>query len=248
MTRHGHHHNHHHHHEYHYEQRVNRSNRVTVPHTTDSTVIFPQVNGTFDRTYNPVYTDCRVPPEQVNEVLSIIDTVVKQHLAAVNCLGIILLFNFIGIFLSAVLIRDPYLKRNIIIGNCVSVFVLAIITGVLRQKRINQARIICQQTLDVHNQRLASVGVRWALPYHFPMWVELHNDFKMIPGYVGTNLIQPTLVIQQPSAIVVQQPQLQFPQTQVQFQQPGAQVQFQQNGYPNNYYNPPQQFNQQVGF
>jgi len=235
---------------YRYEQRVNRSNAVSIPHTTEATVIFPQVHGVFDRNYNPIDTDGRVSSQQVNEVLEIIDNILKQYLSCVNCFIIILVIGIFVSMLSLMFYNDPYAsiyKRNTMIGTFAVGIPMIILLACIRQKRIAQARVICQQTLDMHNQRLASAGVRWALPVDFPLWVELHNDFKNVPGYQATNLIQtPTIVIAQSNPFGAQQ--VQFPQNQVQFQQPGAQVQFQQNGYPSNYYNPPQQFNQQGGF
>ncbi len=228
--------------EHRYEQRRNYDNKVSVPHTTDATVVFPYTNGIFERNYNPSYTDGRVSFEQVNEALNHVEVVLREHLGIVNVLGCFLILMVVSAIIALVSYRDAARQPGLIVGGFFSIFFFAVLVGIVRTRKINQARIVLQQFLDMQNGRLASLGVRWSLPHHFPMWIELNNDFKSVPGYQANVLIPPVIVV----------PQVQvspFPQTQIQFQQPQMQVQVQQNGFmnynqPQNNYYPPQQYNQ----
>lgn len=156
-------------------------NRPSVfPKTTDRTIIFPFKDSRFERDYHPANTDERVTVEQVNEVLTFTEKTLKEYLSCSDCLGYVWAF-----FLIITLFYYSYIKQfeflTLSFAEFAYLLLLAIVGYLLwlfRQKKTEQARIVIEQTLYLHNQKLANVGVRWSLPKDFPSWIELHNDFR----------------------------------------------------------------------
>jgi hypothetical protein len=179
----------------------------------------------------------RATPEHVNQVLTEVEAVLRDKLGCVNCLTYFLIFAlFAGFIGLAVAGSHGAIHPGAIFGGFFGIIVLLIVTACIRKSRVDEARIVCHRILDEHNARIKDAGLRWSLPVHFPMWIELNNDFRIQPGVV---IVQPMpVVVNQQPAYVIGQPG--FIQTQPQFQQ----QQFVQTGFApqdNNMYYPPQQ-------
>jgi len=237
---------HHHRHRRHfsYEQRVYRGNSVSIPHTTDATVIFRynQCAKIFERElYHPTQTDNRASQEHINQVLSEVEAVIRNKLGCLIHQSYFILLAMLILFIGLVIfISSKPQGPGFAFGGFFGLFCFIMLLDHFTKKRKEEARIVAYQVLDQHNERLKDMGLRWSLPVHFPMWIELNNDFR-IQAQTGV------IIVQQPMPVVMTQPAQTFPVMNQQTAFMNPQPQFQQGYYPqqggNMYYAPPPQQN-----
>jgi len=119
--------------------------------------------------------------------------------------------------------------------------ILMVCLLMIHGRKKSQARYMCQQYLNAENQKITSDGVKWVLPEHFPMWVEIHNEFRK-PHNTAPNfaILQANPFVGPPKSPDVQI-QVQIPSG---MQTPSQQYNF--NNHGSNTYSPPQQYSQTI--
>jgi len=170
-----------------YQQRVHRRNSVSIPHSTDATVVFPLLQfllpeKLFDRGFfHLIKTESRVSQEYVHEVLSEIEAVFRnKH----RCVENFYLFLWTALFLwfTGLLVTAYHEVANCLVYFFGGVFVwivLWMVTACVSKKKDKEARIVICRVVEQHNERVRDEGLRWNIPVHFPLWIELHDDFRI---------------------------------------------------------------------
>ncbi len=204
---------------------------INVPSSTQNCLVFPlnTSNQQFDTSfYNPGYTDGRAGVEEINQVVAEIQVARAPFVAKIkSAYCCYIAFIFIG--LLAMVCLNGFLIANMGPGGagigfiCYIIFIFIRI-GTFRSSIASiskESKATCQKVIDKYSGSFSSRGLRFFLPVHFPLWIELHKDYMLQnpgqPIYMPPNMYQ--------------QPQPQFQQPQPQFQQPQTQTQYQDNYY-----------------
>ncbi len=168
----------------------NQSAMAGIPPSSAYTLVFPSPNfdSKFDSSsYTPNLTDGKASTQEINQVLSYIETTIKPFNEKIKRAGYILLAYVILSFLPAAILffakgdkSPPFIVS--IIAFCAG----AIIGLVLWIAYINKvdAKMLpkCKEVVERHNQDFFSRGLRWHLPTSFPRWVELWKDYSQPQG------------------------------------------------------------------
>jgi len=212
---------------------------INVPSSTQNCLVFPlnTSNQQFDTSfYNPGYTDGRAGIEEINQVVAEIQVARAPFVAKIkSAYCCYIAFIFIGLLamvcLNGLLIASIGAPGAGIGFICYIIFIFirvstfrSTIAGISKDSKAT-----CQKVIDKYSGSFTSRGLRWFLPVHFPLWIELHKDYMLQTA--GQPIYMPPNMYQQP---IPQQPQPQFQQPQPQYQQE-PQPQF-QNQYQDNYY------------
>jgi len=174
-------------------------NGIPIPPTTDSKVIFPFDETRFRRDrYDPIQTDNKASLIYVNQILSQAEEVLRIKLRYWSFARKIMAISFPFLIYSctSLLVAHFYFYCIFVL---IAIFLLIWIWNRWESRQIQEARVIIQKTFDQENASLENVGIQWNLPYHFPAYIELHNDFRKQTGYV--------VAMVQPNPDVVAQPE-----------------------------------------
>jgi len=160
--------------------------RVAVPPTTELTVVFPLKSGKFDTSnYFQVQTDDKATPDEVNLVLKEINEArlpAQRKYDITLCFFILFIIALFAGFIIAIILIIP--KNPIFVPVIFICEALLVIVGLfffimtLNSLRKKQQTLV-QEVVERHNQAFATRGLKWKVPFHFPRWMELSNEYKL---------------------------------------------------------------------
>lgn len=178
---------------------------TAIPASTRERLIFPLApNNQFDTSsYNPGFTDGRASLEEINQILTEIQAArqpLVDDLHKVYCTYILTII--LGILATAVLgfILAMTLGVFLIFVRFVLYMILLFWSMMTFRTKIiklnEQTKAVAQKVIDNYSGSFGSRGLRWAMPMHFPMWIELHKDYLISenpgqPIYMPPNQYQP---------------------------------------------------------
>ena len=180
-----------------YKEKIKDHNNITkIPETSKETIIFPYSgwSKTFKRSYyNPQQTDQRASEKLVSLILSEVEAILSSRLKYVSYLMRFIFATF-GCFVAGVLLLTGSKLYRVDLGILIEgVFVFifaAIVASALELAQTKKATKSVCELFEKYNEKLIKIGLRWHVPEEFPMWIELHNDFRDQGEYV-IEMIQP---------------------------------------------------------
>jgi len=157
---------------------------IDVPSTTDSVVVFSWHRKwrRFDRSeYKPEYSDGEITHEKIDHFLNEIDHLVRKVLRKDSILCFLF---FVMIILAAVF---GYIIKKFSHGGYVFLFLacwvvlIVLITGIMvmqRQKNLQTTKDLVKKYIKKHHSKFKAFGLRWHIPKHFPLWIELRKQLR----------------------------------------------------------------------
>ena len=198
-----------------------RRQKFKVPRTTRNTIIFPAKGWSRkldSRSYDPSQTEGRVTLEEVKQVLREMETIQRPFnrwiifiriLFAILAIGGSVLTR-IGIYCSDTqrfVCVDGYCSwvednnYGLLIGSIVGGFLgfclLVILYFVIYYLLIARSRIPALALFNRINPNFTTRGLKWRLPTHFPMWIELTKVNATNTQPVGEPVYLPPPMTQQ---------------------------------------------------
>jgi len=174
----------HHHHHHHYRPHSSAP-RITVPPTTQFTVIFPLKSGAFDTTsYVSSVTDDRASLEEINNTLRDVN---EARTPGKRQQGIIIFFYILSILavivggaiaLAILISKTTIVIPVVVIGGTVLIIIFICLFRALLESNRKKQQELVRGVVNSHNQNFGRKGLRWNIPYYFPMWIELVKEYK----------------------------------------------------------------------
>ena len=198
-----------------------RQQKIKVPTTTQSTIIFPGKGWSrkFDTSlYNPSQTEGRVTLEELKEVLEQMETIQKPYRRWILFFRILyFILAIFGAVLTRIGIYNSYTQRyecidgycywvnetntglliGSIVGGFFGVLLLTFIYFVIYFLIIARSKIPAQALFNRINPNFTTRGLKWRLPTHFPLWIELTKLNTNNTQPIGEPLYLPPPMTQQ---------------------------------------------------
>jgi len=214
---------------------------VAVPPSTPERLVFPlkSTNQEYDTSfYNPTFTHNRAGIEEINQIAAEIRNSRKpfaSRLASANCWYIFFIFSTLFVMVGLnFLFLDLFDPIVALAGFLLYLIVIVTSSSILRSRLLRitaESKAAAQFILDRHAASFTARGLRWVLPAHFPMWIELHKDYLLNQNVAGQPVYLPPNMYQQPNLVYPAHgqfnPQFQNPQIYNPYQ--GGHYQNQQN-------------------
>ena len=171
-----------------------QTSTITIPPTTEFTIVFPSINfdskldSKFDSSfYSPNLTDGRASVQEIMQVLTNIESTIKpftsQIRRALYYLLFYIVFSFFVLLYFIFTVSGILILATIayVVGIVASILILALCVSRIEEKMI----LKCQEIIQRHNNNFVSRGLRWHLPTRFPRWIELRKDYNKSRGIAG---------------------------------------------------------------
>jgi len=155
---------------------------IDVPASNEAAVVFSWHRKwrRFDRSeYKPEYSNGQIPKEEIDHFLNEIDHLVRKVLRtdSILCFLFFVMTILAGVF--------GYIIKKLTSGGYTLLFLFSwvvliiLIIGLMmmrRQKNLAKTKEMVKKYIKKHHNKFKNQGLRWHIPKHFPLWIELRKQ------------------------------------------------------------------------
>jgi len=175
---------------------------IDVPSTTDKAVVFSWHRKwrRFDRSeYKPEYSNGQIQHEQIDHFLNEIDHLVRKVLRkdSILCFMFFVMIILAGVF--GYIVKKFFSGGQTIIFLACWAVLMILIMGLMmmrRQKDMQKTKDLVKKYIKQHHSKFRAHGLRWHIPKHFPLWMELRKETYIPKGSEASTSFENSVVVQ----------------------------------------------------
>jgi len=162
----------------------NARNQIPVPLSSDYTVVIPFHKGkkTFDRDlFSSSMVGGRVTVEEVEKVLTHLETATSKLHSPCKATFVLMILYLIPFFmLMKRTVRSTH-HVPVCLWIIYAIYVLVVSLIYAKYSRSQVEKVVAEAKKIIKNYYQAAFearGLRWHIPQHFPLWIELYKDYR----------------------------------------------------------------------